>query len=266
MDMAVAVHWFSVFATSHPLSCLILPLNYLQCSSGPLSTSLPLVHQRPLSDMLCHTFIHMERWWDAVMYCNFFLKDAWGGVNVRILSPKRWILLQHKPVHEIMQSGFQFQCCLSLLDHVRVISLILPLACISASQQKQKYVLHHSHWVRVFWLPVKKCEANSSSPMPGFTQYMIHSTGKYCELTHLLSVTVNSSHSFLHTVHAHTVYYIYKTKYMQHTFVTMSELWVLFVLARHRSCPINWDSINVRLEGVQQYGICVGAWNLSAGQ
>lgn len=153
------------------------------------------------------------------MYCNFFLKDARGGVNVRNLSQRRWISLLHKPVHEIMQSGFQFQCCLSLLDHVRVISLILPLAWISLSQEKQKYVLHHSHWVRVFWLPVKKCEANSSSPVPGFTQYMIHSTGKYCELTHLLSVTVNSFHSFfffLHTVHAHTVYSIYKKKYIQH--------------------------------------------------
>ena len=79
------------------------------------------------------------------MYCNFSLKDARGGVNVRNLSQRRWISLQRKPVHEIMQSGFQFQCCLSLLDHVRVISLILPIACVSLSQEKQKYVLHHSH-------------------------------------------------------------------------------------------------------------------------
>lgn len=35
-------------------------------------------------------------------------------------------------------------------------------------------------------------------------QYMIHSTGKYCELTHLFSVTVNPTHPYLHTVH--TVY------------------------------------------------------------
>lgn len=58
------------------------------------------------------------------------------------------------------------------------------LFLLQPEEQKQKHALHHSHCT-VFCLPMKKCEANSWSSVPIFTQDTVHTMGQYCELAHL---------------------------------------------------------------------------------
>lgn len=77
------------------------------------------------------------------------------------------------------------QCYLSPLVNFRVISHVLPLVLSPrAMRNRNMCSITPTVW-GCFGCQVKKCEANSSSPAPAFTQYMIHSRGKYCESTHL---------------------------------------------------------------------------------
>lgn len=58
------------------------------------------------------------------------------------------------------------------------------LFLLEPEEQKQKHALHHSHCT-VVCLPMKKCEANSWSSVPIFTQDTVHTMGRCCELAHL---------------------------------------------------------------------------------
>lgn len=58
------------------------------------------------------------------------------------------------------------------------------LFLLESEEQKQKHALHHSQCT-VFCLPMKKCEANSWSSVPIFTQDPVHTMGRCCELAHL---------------------------------------------------------------------------------
>lgn len=152
--------WFFFFLCSLPTSEPFDPPTQLsQCSSGSLSTSLQCAHQRPpcLISYICHTFTNKERQQLVTMH-TFFLKRAkvleWCQRMSGCLKPSDG---KNKSVHKTIQN--RNRSCLSLCRW-------FPTFCFACFSHSQKYVLHHSHCARVFWLPVKKCEANSCSPMP----------------------------------------------------------------------------------------------------
>lgn len=122
MDLSVAD---ALCYCSPPILCLCyLPTSELfdpptqlsQCSSGPLSTSLQLVHQRPPSLISCaaHSLIGMD---DNTFQCIVISLEQKLGQCYQ-----RWSQCQkprHRARHKIMQSRFRFQWCLSLLAHVQ---------------------------------------------------------------------------------------------------------------------------------------------------
>lgn len=128
------------------------PTQFSECLSGPLSTSLQCSHPRPrcLISYICHRLLSANR------ILMPLVKTCRGGLGSAPACP-----------------------CMADFPELHCLFLLKP------DEQKQKYALHHSHST-VFCLPMKKCEANSSSSVPIFTQDTIHTMGKCCELAYLL--------------------------------------------------------------------------------
>lgn len=190
-----------IFATSQSLSCWILPLSYVLIWSF-VSILAPCPPESSQSNILCPTFTNMDRWLDVTVHCNFFTQSKTGGIIlevVTVLKPQGLGLnFMHATQNctQFCKIGFSFSAvcfCSSIYGWFPTFCLLFlsPQARINRNMCS----ITPTAW-ECFGPPAKKCKANSSSQMPGFTQYMIHFRGKYCELTHLSSVTVNPTLPF----------------------------------------------------------------------
>lgn len=171
----------------------------------------------------------------------------------------RWssVRKNKRPQHKTSKSHKTWhQCSLSPLVNFRVISHVLPLAALSSSHEKQKYVLHHSHCVRVFWLPSE--EMWSKFLISSASLYAIHDSlqRQILWIDSPFSASVNPAHPFSPDPCANTLYCMWIYRYIYGMSECMcAETRGLQSLLVLRLLPLKTEwaqlpSIIVRLEGV----------------
>ena len=190
---------WAVWSTHSIISVLIWPFVNILATHPPETSQ---------SNILCHTITNMDEWWGLAMHYNLFTQSKnWehGLDGTNISTYVVWILI-----------GFYFK-----QNTAKAASVLLLFASISSIKSD---FLHSAsllspqarrNWNMCSIAPTVwgsfGCQKRNARRIPpfwcqAFTQFMIHSRGKYCELTHLFCVTENPTHPFLHTltVHAHT--------------------------------------------------------------